>query len=143
LVAGDEHAGARTLTGIADPIGDFTGAHQFGYIGSVAPGDGKRKCRAYVSRGRRHANGSIRRGDGVGHAYRRTRQAEPVGGANPMVSLRNSRPSASGRAGIHHLGRADWIDGPKTISWAGDAAAVRDLEPELQFGVFNRMHVPV
>src|SRR5271168_5508716 len=40
-------------------------------------------------------------------------------------------------------GRTDWTDGPKKILSVGDAAPVRDLEPELQFGVFNRMHVPV
>ena len=47
----------------------------------------------------------------------------------------------------------DWIDGQETVSSFGDAAAIRDLEreypeseylePDLQFGVFNGMHVPV
>jgi hypothetical protein len=66
-----------------------------------------------------------------------------LGDANPMVSLRNSCRPLPRRLAFTTSGRTDWTDGPKKILSVGDAAPVRDLEPELQFGVFNRMHVPV
>jgi hypothetical protein len=52
----------------------------------------------------------------------------------------------------------DWIDGHETVSLLGDVAPIRDLErecpeseyreseylePDLHFGVFNAMHLPV